>query len=264
MHNRFITFIAALAMVIAPRPALGGNKAQQRLAKLTWSVYTYTSYGAGFSRPVCHKLGYFLGSPLRFDYGRALAEFKSNHFTYTGKTSLIGMTQGERIYQVVQRIHANSEKTPGESMVMKRLLVERRRNVFCMIFQEQGTIGPPGTVAHVKPATIKATGRGPVLRTDDPLNGVKASHINASWLFLRGVPVPLSLPNNLVEQLAKPVMPESCGMRPGNTRGNLRLAYHSPLWRSEDSSSGTTCGSVVLKLSVSNHKLVLLTRNYIP
>lgn len=261
---RFIMLVVAAAMLGAPAAAVSSGNAQHKLAKLTWEVYTYSADGTRYRSPVCHKLGYFLGSPLRFDYGHALFQFKPNLFTYSSRTSLIGKVEGERVYQVVQQIHPNTKAASHEVIVMKRLVVERRVNHFCMIFQEQGPAGPSGEITRVKPATFKEGARGPVLRTDDPLHGRGEDHVDVSWVFLWGVPVPLSLPNNLVEQLVKPIVPASCGLRPGDTAGSTALTYRSKLWRQTDETSGPTCGSVVLKLAVSQHKIVLASRKYVP
>jgi hypothetical protein len=264
MRVRFITFAGILVMLGVPYTALSSGKAQQRLAKLAWSVYTYSGRGESYSRPTCHKLGYFMGSPLRFDYGQDLVQYKPNRFTYKSNASLVDTVQGERVYQIEQDIHPTPRKASREVIVMKRLVVERHTNHFCMIFQEQGPMGPSGRIKRLRPATLEAGENGLVLRTDDPLNGTGGDHIGASWVFLRGVPVPLSLPNNLVEQLVRPILPANCGIRAGETTGTTGLTYHSNVWRKRDSSTTPTCGSVVLKLSVSNHKLALLSRNYIP
>ncbi len=263
MRMRFIMLVVAAAMLGAPAAALS-SKAQHRLAKLTWEVYTYSADGTRYRSPMCHNLGYFLGSPLRFDYGHALFQFKPNLFTYSTRTSLIGKVEGERVYQVVQQIHPNTKEAAHEVIMMKRLVVERHVNHFCMIFQEQGPAGQSGEITRVKPATFEASARGPVLRTDDPLNGRGGDHVDASWVFLRGVPVPLSLPNNLIEQLVKPIVPASCGLSPGDTIGSTALTYRANLWRQTDDTDRPTCGSAVLKLSVSQHKIVLASKKYVP
>jgi hypothetical protein len=37
---------------------------------------------------------------------------------------------------------------------MKRILVERRPNEFCMIFQEQGTLGPSAAIVRMEPTEL--------------------------------------------------------------------------------------------------------------
>jgi len=79
---------------------------------------------------------------------------------------------------------------------MKRILVERRTDEFCMIFQEQGSLGPSTAIVEIDPAKLTTIDHEPDLFTNDPLSGNAGQNLDAAWTFDRGAPVSLLNPTD--------------------------------------------------------------------
>jgi len=222
-------------------------------------VYSYSGKGRGYFAPACHALDYFSGTPLRFDWGEDFSERKSGGLSWNTRISLIGKVGQQRIYQIVQHIHLKSkeraERTwPGETEVMKRLVVERRPGKFCAIFQEQGPAGPSGIIYEINPAVLTNIDGSPVLKTSDPLTGNGGFSMDASWVLVHGVPVPLTLPNNLIAPAAHQFLPSGCTIPQGESGGSTKLEYRVP----------TSCGDLSLTLALRNQELVVVNIRHIP
>lgn len=245
---------------LAAATSSGDAQALQRLAEVPWSVYSYSGKGRGYFAPACFALDYFSGTPLRFDWGEDLSEWKPGAFNWNTHISLIGKVGQQRIYQIVQHIHpkskARAERTwPGETEVMKRLVVGRRPGKFCAIFQEQGPTGPSGIFYEIDPAELIKIDGSPVVKTSDPLTGNGGFSMDASWVFVHGVPIPLALPNNLIAPSVQQLLPSGCTIPQGESGGSAKLEYRVP----------TSCGGhLSLTLALRDQELVVVNSRYIP
>jgi hypothetical protein len=100
-------------------------------------------------------------------------------FTQSTKVDLLGTIQKHRIYQVLQfYIHPDPQKTTADAVEVgvKRILVERHPNEFCMIFEEEGTLGPAAEIVEIDPATVDYPNGEPVIFTHDLIPGTGGPH----------------------------------------------------------------------------------------
>jgi hypothetical protein len=271
MHMHLVGLLVATAFLGAPA-TLGGGQAQEILEKDRWSVYD----GDRYYPPSCHQLSYFSGSPLRFDTGGEVAKWKPGSYTVKTYVNLLGTSRGHRIYQVLQDICPRNEeletsgaldKTTGEieEIGMKRLLVERRPNQFCMIFAEQGTLGPSAEIVDIQPAEFTRIEGEPVLLTHDLVSGNGGYTIDGVWTFDNGVPVSLLTPLNAsIARALKEILPPGCGIRPNRNGLDLEhLRFLAGVWPSNERSEEGGCeGTVLFKLGMRNRRLVVVDRQY--
>jgi len=247
---------------------LGGGQAQEKPQKDPWSVV----YNGG--PPPCHQLSYFSGPPLRFDRSRELAKWKPGSYTVETNVALLGSSQRHRIYQVLQDIYLKPQAGEQESgscgdwpeIGMKRLLVERRPNEFCMIFDEEGELGPCSEIVRIEPAKLVNMGE-PVLLTYDPLPGNGGYTDDGAWVFDHGVPVSILSPTNeSISRALKETLPPGCELR--RNRNILDLEHFRILAAvvpTDESGDRSECeGAVELELGIKNHKLVVEHGEYGP
>jgi hypothetical protein len=161
---------------------------------------------------------------------------------------------------------------------MKRLLVERRPNEFCMIFEEEGTVEPPcGAIARIDPAIFSNMGE-PVLRTFDVMPGSGGYTIDGAWIFDHGVPIslvsytditkdPFNQPlKDILPPAFKDTLPPGCEIHPN--RNILDLEHFrilASLVPTNEGGDRSKCeGAVELELGIKNHKLVVEHEQYRP
>jgi hypothetical protein len=267
----FWTFVVAGFLGVPA--ALGRGETHANLQANPWSVY---SWGGepwnGQFPPSCHELGYFSGSPLRFAFGGEISKWQPGSFTFDTKTELIGTVQGHQIYQVVQNIHPDPGKTHAAAQVfgMKRVLVERGPNEFCMIFQEQGWLGPSATIGQIDAVKLTTIYPEPLLFTDDYLSGNVGAQIQAAWTFDHGTPISLlSLDdgaNSPITRELNQLLPHGCVIwgHGGNGLDLKNLTFESDVWKPTDSMGSPTCGHVSINFGIRNHRLVVLDKKYTP
>jgi hypothetical protein len=233
-----------------------------------WAVDAFSGKGRGFVPEVCGRLTYFSGSPLPFDFGQDLFQMPQTSFTYDTSQTLIGTVQTHRIFQVVQQVYPKTTAAPpwwGSRLSMKRILVERRPDQFCTIFQEQAPVGPTGMLFRIDPAKLMTIAGELVLVTHDPLTGNGGGYIDAAWTFDRGVPGSLfNDADDAIGRALKTVLPSGCTIDRGDPLDLENLTYKSELWKPSDSMAQPTCGSVVLKLGIQNHRIAVVSKQYTP
>ncbi len=258
-RSQFVRLTLAAVTLCFFTSSAAKTQAPERLAEVPWSVYSFSGKGKGYSARACYALDYFSGSPLRFDWGGDLWSLKPGAFNWDTQISLIGKVGQQRVYQIVQHIHpksaAGAEKTwPGETEIMKRLVVERRPRQFCAIFQEQGPTGPSGIIHEIDPAELINIDGSPVLKSSDPATGNGGFSIDESWVFVHGVPIPLALPNNSIAPAVQQLLPSGCTIPQGESEGSTKLEYRVT----------TSCGVLGLTLAFRNQELVVISSRYIP
>ena len=263
-----ISIGSALQEPAAARPA----PRQGSPVETPWAVYSWGGdpWNAYFP-PSCHELSYFSGTPLRFAYGGEIAQWPSSSFKFHTGSLRIGEFQHHRIYQVNQDIQTDPERTHTDEgeYGMKRILVERRPDEFCMIFQEQGALGPAAGIVHIEPAVLTTIDREEVLLTSDLLSGSAADHLDVAWVWAGAAPASLLSPmdgtNSPISDAVQQLLPPGCVFFPAGDPLDLEnLTYKSDVWKSTDSKAEPTCGHIELQLGIRNHKLVVLDKRYTP
>jgi hypothetical protein len=266
---------------------LGGGQAQESLQKDPWSVYSWGLNSQNtYYPPSCHQLSYFSGSPLRFDLGGELAKWKPGSYTVETNVDLLGSSEGHRIYQVLQHISLKSQAGEQEPVYcsgdwpkigMKRLLVERHPNEFCMIFEEEGTVEPPcGEIVRIEPAEFVNMGE-PVLLTYDPLVSNGGYTIDGAWVFDHGVPIcllstgttydsTLQALEDILAPAFKHILPPGCELKRSLNIIDLEhFRVLSALMPTDEGVDRSKCeGAVELELGIKNHKLVVEHERYRP
>lgn len=270
MHSWFralVWFYLATFSLCLQTQALGFSYNRKAAAKDPWSLYVTGAKGGGYYPSVCHELKFFSGSPLRFDYEQDFFAWPPDSFTYTTKVSLIGTVQKHRIYQVTQNTHHEPGKPPKFAwgdVVMRRILIERDPNKYCLIYQETNSYG---ILDRIDPANLDRIDGDPVLYVHDPVRGNGGYYSDAAWTFDGGVPVRLRF-EGLIDQTFKEVAPQGCRLPTTGDPLNLeKLTYHADLVPNVKSALGgyyPSCGSLDIRFGFRNHKLVIVHKQYSP
>jgi hypothetical protein len=232
-----------------------------------WSVY---KGGDTYSPPSCHQLSYFSRTLPSFDSTtQDPSRWPPGSFTDNTEVYPLGTIQKHRIYQVFRDIQPDPEKAPANAVEVgvKRIVVERRPDEFCMIFEEDGTLGDSGWIFRMEPATISLIDDVPVLLTYDRLEGNGGYTIDGAWILENGVPFSLLGPlNDSISRALKEILPPECGLRPSRNGLDLEnLRFLAQLWPNTEGAGGSTCdGAVLLKLGVRNHMLVVVDKQLRP
>ena len=270
MYGCWVYLLVAPALPAAPA-TLGGSQARGTSQASPWSVYSW-GLGGSYLPPSCHQLAYFSRSPLRFAYGGEISKWPPGSFTFSTNAKLLGQVQHHRLYQIIQDVHtdpSNTHTDTGEFGV-KRILVERRTDEFCMIFQELGLLGPAAEIVEIDPAELTTINREPVLFTNDLLPGNAGGRLDAAWTFDRGVPVSLLSPadgeNSPIVRAFEGLLPRGCQIRAhgGDPLDLANFTFESDVWNPHDSMAEPTCGHVALNLGIKNHRLVVVDKKYTP
>jgi hypothetical protein len=158
-------------------------------------------------------------------------------FTYDTDASLIGSSRASGIFQVIQQIHPKATAAR-----------------------------PWWGSFRIDPAELKTVAGEPVLVTRDPLTGNSGTSIERIWTFNRGVPISMDKQTTReISRALKQIVPQGSELRGrGDTLDLENLALTSDAWKPGDSTAQPTCRSVVVRLGVQNHRIVVASKQYIP
>ena len=133
----WLLLFAVLAEAIPPRLAKSESP---------WNVLVYGGKGEKHGAPMCHSLFYFSKSPLPFDFDDDFGGTDDADLITHANVTMLGAIGGQRIYEIKQTVMHKGEDgyTQQASMhpTMKILLVERRTDEFCDIYENQYTYDP--------------------------------------------------------------------------------------------------------------------------
>ena len=214
-----------------------------------WNILAEGGKGEMRGAPVCHRLAYFSGSPLRFDYEDDLSDLTPNKIRTTTEVKEIGVAAGRKVVQVVQSINDGD-------LVMKRLLVQRQGGEFCAIYQQQYAAAQ----VRVSPARIETISGQRILATKDP-NGERTFN-QEYWVFDSQGPNLLNL--EVITQALKEVLPAGVEVRNFYGLEMNSLCYESPVWKDNECNACASGGTVALKLALQEHQLVVVRKSYNP
>lgn len=217
-----------------------------------WSLLSENGKGSFVLSPSCHPLAYFSGSPLRFDREGWYRRIKNpSDLRSVTERKVIGTIAGRRIVQVTQNI--NDSET-----VMKRLLIRRSPNQYCMIFQQQYG----GGTVHAGPAYILRLGDQSVLATRDRVDGTGVGYVEHYWTFDAAGPVEVDL--SAIREHTKALLPAGHGIWKGYGLDMTNLCYGIGVWKESDANCCPSGGSVVLKLALNGHRIEVVDSRYSP
>jgi hypothetical protein len=212
-----------------------------------WNILVEGGKGQFQGDPVCHPLEYFSGSPLHFDYENDLLGMKPKDLLVETDVAPLGVVGGRNVMQVEQNINSGD-------LIMKRLLVERQHSEFCAIYQQQY----PAALVQVSPAKIETISGEPVLITRDR-NGMR-EYNEAYWAFGPDGPIPLDL--NVINNTLKDLLPPGDEVRGDYGLNIAGLCYSSIVWKDDECNSCASGGTVVLKLGLENHRIVVVRKRF--
>jgi hypothetical protein len=214
-----------------------------------WNILVEAGKGEFRGDPVCHPLDYFSGSPFQFDYDHDLYGMKPNDIRVKTDVEPLGVVEGRKIVQVEQNINSGD-------LIMKRLLVQRQDAEFCAIYQQQY----PAALVKLSPAKIETISGEPLLMTRDP-NGMR-TYNEAYWSFNADGPILLDL--NVIGNTLSKLLPAGDEVRGDYGLDMAGLCYHSAVWKSSDCNACASAGTVVLKLGLEHHQLVVVRKLFDP
>jgi hypothetical protein len=255
-----ICLLAVMAL-LAPPPATSQDRGRESPQRDPWSVYD----GQEFYPPSCHQLSYFSGAQNPAEFNDDISGWPPGSFTNSTKTSLIGTILRHRIYQVLEDIRPVPQRAPAlaNEIGSKRILVERQPSEFCMIFEEEGPVGPNGVIFQIKPAYLTEIDGEQVLLTHDLVPGTGDLTIDGAWTFAHGAPdFLMTVLNDSIARSLKEILPAGCGTHPNKNGLDLEnLRFVSAIWPISENSGGSNCeGEVRLTLGMRNHKLVVVDK----
>jgi hypothetical protein len=224
---------------------IGGNAFTQTASPThdsRWSILVERGKGEYRGRAVCHPLEYFSGSPFLFDYDNELFGMKPGDVHVQTQVTFLGVVDRRKIVQIEQSINAGD-------LVMKRLLVQRHGDEFCAVYQQQF----PAALVQVSPARVETVDGQPVMITRDP-NGNR-EYNEAYWTFDAEGPIPLDL--SAIDHALKALLPSGDEVRGDYGLDVGRLCYSSVVWKKGECNACASGGSVVLKLALEHHRLVV-------
>jgi hypothetical protein len=214
-----------------------------------WNILVEGGKGKFYGDPVCHPLENFSGSPFQFDYENDLYGRSRRTVRVQTEVKRLGVVKGRQVVQVEQNINSGD-------LIMKRLLVQRRGGEFCAIYQQQY----PMALVQVSPARIESIKGEPVLVTRDR-NGLR-EYNEAYWTFDADGPILLDL--TVIDNTLKGVLPPGHEVRGDYGLDIKGLCYHSNVWKTGECSACTSGGTVVLKLGLEHHRLVVVRKLFDP
>jgi hypothetical protein len=235
-----------------------------------WKVRSWTGgYGWNEFPSSCHPLDYFSGTPLRFALGEGISHWPPNSFTYKTQQDFLGAIQSHQVYEILQQIESESQTTPEgwHETTMKRVVLERQPKEFCLIFQEEGTVGRSGDIVAINDAEIRTVDGEQVLLTDDLIPGTGEYTLDGAWILEDGHPISiLDTAVEAVDEALREIMPAGCESRPDRNDLNLaRLTAEVQLEPKLKASAGTDCGNNVgLELGIKNRKFVVVSHRLRP
>ena len=104
-----------------------------------WNVLVYGGKGERHGAPVCHSLAYFSKSPLPLDFDSDFVGVHEADLITHAEVTLLGAIDGQRVYEIKQTVSRKDEQKLIATVppTMKILLVERRTDEFCDIYENQ-------------------------------------------------------------------------------------------------------------------------------
>jgi hypothetical protein len=214
-----------------------------------WNILSEGGKGEYRGDPVCHPLEYFSGSPFLFDYQSDLYGMKPENISVQTQVTQLGQVEGRKVIQIDQNINSGD-------LIMKRLLVQRHENQFCAIYQQQY----PAALVQPSPAKIEMISGQPVLVTGDP-NGNR-TYNEAYWTFDTNGPILLDL--SVIETTLKGLLPQGDEVRGDYGLDLTGLCYYSVVWKEGECNACASAGTVVLKMTLDRHRLVVVKKIFDP
>lgn len=245
-HLAIISIFCSLAFAQASPPSPSPHS--------SWNILVEGGKGEYRNNPVCHPLKYFYGSPFLFDFESDLYGMKPKDVRVATDEFPVGTINGRKILQIDQRI--TDQRTNDGELIMKRLLVQRRDDEFCAIYQQQY----PAAMVKVTTAKIETISGEQILETKDA-NGEHGSN-EAYWAFDADGPILLDL--SLIQRELTALVPTGDEVRMGNGLNLAALCYRNSVWKQDDCNACASGGTVTLKLAFRNHQLVVLRKRYDP
>ncbi len=260
---------AITAVLLGTSVAAGQDSGKAGPHDDPWAVQSWVG-GYGFDQfpPSCHERSYFSGMPPSLNLGEGISKWPPNSFTYKTKATHLGSIEGLQVYQVVQDLHSDSQTTAeGASEVsVKRILLERRPEESCMIFQELGSVGPSADIVAIEDAVIRSMDGVPILLTNDMIPGTGGYTLDGAWIIENGAPFSLlNLAQEAIERAEKEILPPGCRIRADRNGLDLRTLRAGGQLQPNTESTGAACeGEVELQLGIRNHRFVVVSKRRMP
>ncbi|HEY6466925.1 MAG TPA: hypothetical protein VIY69_13080 [Candidatus Acidoferrales bacterium] len=255
---KIASLICTAALSFMPRSAAQTERFPPlATSESPWNVLVFAGKGEIHGAPNCHALPFFSSSPKDLDFDADFLNEKAADLTTRANLTLIGKMSGRNIYELVLTVHGRflnpidqlSQSTPP---TLEALLVQRRPNEYCDIFENQYTYDPSQEINET--GIVRAQGRDflKTYQTD------RRTWILEYWEITSEGPQRLDL-DGLYKSIRSdlPHGEEIEGIAP------LDLAAPEMELRVEDS-HGTDFGTLDLALAVQGTKFVIVKRVWTP
>jgi hypothetical protein len=215
--------------------------------------------------PNCHALEYF-SDPTHlksFDYTYSFPQPYPDGIADDVQVHRRGEIQGFAIYDVVHKIDSsdapdNREKFSYPPGLIKMTIAERRPDEFCEIYHAQDSNGD----FVASPSYFVDVGAERVLAAHDPVAGVGHYFFEAYWTFDKDGPMPLDL--GIIKQTVDKLLPPNVHIYRGLGFQIETLEYDMGTLQDSDGPCCPQRGRVHLRFTLKNHKLILITQQFIP
>jgi hypothetical protein len=213
----------------------------------------------------CHALEYFSDpSHLKsFDYTYNFPKPYPDGIADNVQMQRRGEIQGFAIYDVVHKIDVSdapddSDKFSYPPGLVKMTIVERRPGEFCEIYHAQDSNGD----FVASPSYFVNVGTEQVLAAHDPVSGVGNLFFEAYWTFDKDGPIPLDL--GIIKQIVDKLLPPEMHIYRGLGFQIESLEYDMGTIQEWDGNCCSQRGRVHLKFVLKDHKLIIITQQFIP
>lgn len=174
-----------------------------------WAVRTAESnngsrYLEGVEQTRCAPLQYFLENPKNFEYKADLVVPRQEASAHPGavresaRSGRVGEIMGFTIYYVIHKIEYDIEWNNEDQYpsFVKLILVQRKSDEYCAIFNEQGM---EAELLSVEPPYFVDADSQTVLVSRDPVNGNCGCFQDAYWTFDKDGPIFLETSDVIAE-----------------------------------------------------------------
>jgi hypothetical protein len=248
-------FMGAFAIPLSACPFVAAQSTAP--AGSRWAVRVQTAEVINQpGKSECHPLQYFSENWKQFNYGSGQLGPYPTNVRDKAQSQRVGAINGFAIYDVIHEITGgeNFEESPYLPTVIKMILVERKPDEFCEIFNEEDfqANSPSSGLVSVEPSYLVDVASETVLATHDQVHGTCGCYNEAYWSFDKDGPVLLDL--RVVYDTAQKLLAPGASTRKGWGFDIQKLTYGPQPWEKND---GSYDGNIYIQFALKDHQLVV-------
>jgi len=246
--GRFAIFAATLVLFTRPLAA------QSASSDSRWAVQFPSEDDPSFKRTECHSLRYFQSNLADVAIERPYKPAGDQ-----SSAQRVGEINGFVIYDVIHRFTVGEPPNALKSS-LKIILVQRKPDEFCEIYQEDGEMSD----ATPQPSYIEHLASDEVLVSRDPdINGNGGIVVQAYWTFDEMGPISIDF-ESLISSTLHRLVPEGTDSYTSMGFSIEKMVYDNEVWKEADSHAGPSGGHITIQFALKNHRPVVVSAEVKP